>query len=216
MKLKELHEENIKRSRQLNDENKKYFKNISAYMKTKNVKQQETEEVLYEILDHMLLGQIHGKKAEEIFGGDIKAYGDDLLSSITKKNWIEVFKQYVFVYLLLLSTSIITSILEGKNYVQGFEFIEALFYLIPFILMKKIYQKQSINKNQQKTFIKIAVSVFILAIVPIILISTYIKRLIVPLANLLYVNPVILLAFGAFGIAICYYVYQAEVRKWKL
>jgi hypothetical protein len=82
--------------------------------------------------------------------------------------------------------------------------------------MKKIYQKQSINKNQQKTFIKIAVSVFILAIVPIILISTYIKRLIVPLANLLYVNPVILLAFGAFGIAICYYVYQAEVRKWKL
>ncbi|MEW4220445.1 DUF1129 family protein [Rossellomorea marisflavi] len=80
---KELIELNNRKREELTEENEKYYSDILLYLRLQlTLSEQQTEEILMEILEHLLEGQGEGKTATMIFGSDPKAYADELVEQL--------------------------------------------------------------------------------------------------------------------------------------
>ena len=77
---KDLVRENNQKQKLLTKENEKLYSDFLLYIRTNfNVSEQEGEEILMDILDHLLAAQEEGRTAEDLFGDDPKAYADELI-----------------------------------------------------------------------------------------------------------------------------------------
>ena len=73
--IKELIKSNNEKRELLTEENEKYYSNLLVYIRSRlSLSDRSTEEVLMELLDHTLEGQVEGKTAEKIFGEDPKSF----------------------------------------------------------------------------------------------------------------------------------------------
>ncbi|MCM3765196.1 DUF1129 domain-containing protein [Neobacillus niacini] len=87
MEAKQLIEMNNRRRTELTPENEKYYSDFLIYIRLQFfLSEQQSEEILMEILDHIIEGQKEGKTALEIFGNDPKAFADELIAQIPKEN----------------------------------------------------------------------------------------------------------------------------------
>src|SRR5690606_4413463 len=83
MELKELIEANNQKRELLNKENEAYYSGLLIYIRTSfNKSERETEEILIEVLDHLLDAQTEGRTAEEVFGNDPKAYAREIVGEL--------------------------------------------------------------------------------------------------------------------------------------
>lgn len=86
MKSKQLIEENNRKREQLTPENEKYYSDMLIYIRLQlTLSEQQSEEVLMEMLDHLLDGQQDGKSARDIFGDDPKGYADEIIQNLPKE-----------------------------------------------------------------------------------------------------------------------------------
>lgn len=91
MKAKHLIEENNRKREQLTPENEKYYSDMLIYIRLQlTLSEQQSEEVLMEMLDHLLDGQNEGKSAWDIFGDDPKQYADEIILNLPKEKKREV------------------------------------------------------------------------------------------------------------------------------
>ena len=87
MKASKLIEQNNQRRELLTEENEKYYTNLLMYIRTKlTLSEQQSEEVLLEMLEHLIEGQQEGKTAQEIFGNDPKGYADEIVNDLPREN----------------------------------------------------------------------------------------------------------------------------------
>lgn len=83
MKAQELIEENTKKRELLHVPNKVYYEQLMIYIRTKMLlSEQKSEEVLMDMLDHLLEAQSEGKSAEDVFGTNPKAYADEVVEQL--------------------------------------------------------------------------------------------------------------------------------------
>ncbi|MGG0643829.1 DUF1129 family protein [Sporosarcina gallistercoris] len=83
---KELIQENNEKREQLTEENERYYSNMLVYIRSKFLlSERATEELLMEMLEHLLEGQQDGKSAEEIYGRDPRAYADEVIAQMPKE-----------------------------------------------------------------------------------------------------------------------------------
>lgn len=91
VEAKKLIELNNKKRDLLTEENEKYYSDLLVYIRIQpKLSEQQTEEILMELLDHLLEGQNEGKTAEEIFGDNPKEYADELISQLPNEKLREV------------------------------------------------------------------------------------------------------------------------------
>lgn len=91
MKAKHLIEENNRKREHLTPENEKYYSDMLVYIRLQlTLSEQQSEEVLMEMLDHLLDGQTEGKSARDIFGNDPKQYADEIIQNLPKEKKREV------------------------------------------------------------------------------------------------------------------------------
>lgn len=104
IEAKQLIDLNNQRRTELTPENEKYYSDFMIYIRIQFfLSEQQSEEVLLEILDHLIEGQKEGKTAKEIFGEDPKAYADQLISQIPNENRRSLGKFFLGIALNLLS-----------------------------------------------------------------------------------------------------------------
>ncbi|MEH7111480.1 DUF1129 family protein [Neobacillus niacini] len=104
MKAKQLIEENNRKREQLTPENEKYYGDMLIYIRLQlSLSEQQSEEVLMEMLDHLLDGQIEGKSAWDIFGDDPKGYANEIIENLPKEQKREVVPFIMGVVLNLVS-----------------------------------------------------------------------------------------------------------------
>lgn len=85
--VEQLIEENNRKREMLTEENEKYYSDLLLYIRTQiSLSEQQSEEVLMEMLDHLLEGQEEGKTAKQIFGDNPKAYADELIEQLPKED----------------------------------------------------------------------------------------------------------------------------------
>ncbi|WP_047981027.1 DUF1129 family protein [Ornithinibacillus contaminans] len=87
----------------LTEENKKIYEDMLVYIRLNAKKsEQDTEEVLLEILEHLLEAQSADKTAYDVFGDDLKQYCDELIAEIPgeKQSKTLLFGSYLVFYFL--------------------------------------------------------------------------------------------------------------------
>jgi uncharacterized membrane-anchored protein len=84
---KQLIEINNHKRTELLPENEKYYSNFLLYIRLQFfLSEQQSEEILMEILDHLIEGQNNGKTAQVIFGKDPKVFADEIIRQIPNEN----------------------------------------------------------------------------------------------------------------------------------
>ncbi len=122
MNTKELVALNNEKRKQLNKENLAYYEDMLVYIRLNfNKSEQQMEELLLELLEHLLQAQEEGKSAASVFGDDPKAYCQELIGEIPNE---QTKQQIPFIACLALqflaSISFVTGIvLIGLYYFFG-------------------------------------------------------------------------------------------------
>ena len=137
MKAKQLIEENNKKREQLTAENEKYYGDMLIYIRLQlTLSEQQSEEVLMEMLDHLLDGQHEGKSARDIFGDDPKSYADEIIQNLPKEQKREVIPFIMGIvlnlvsWMLMIRGAVILIIPLFKN-----EDVDSSVYLYPTLLL---------------------------------------------------------------------------------
>jgi uncharacterized membrane-anchored protein len=104
VKAKQLIEENNRKRELLNSQNQKYYNDMLIYIRLQlSLSEQQSEEVLMEMLDHLLDGQSERKTAQEIFGDEPKQYADEIIENLPKERKREVIPFILGIGLNLIS-----------------------------------------------------------------------------------------------------------------
>lgn len=102
---------NNEKRKRLNTENEQYFEDMVVYIRTNAMKsEQQTEEVLLELLDHLLAAQEQGKTAKDIFGEDLKAYCEEVIQEIPGE---KASKNVLLLFYLILDLAAVLMIFLG-------------------------------------------------------------------------------------------------------
>jgi DNA-binding ferritin-like protein (Dps family) len=178
MNSKELIALNNEKRELLNEENKEIYEEMLTYVRMMNIAEHHIEEVLMDLLDHLLDAQAHGKTAYNVFGKDPKAYCDELISALPKYTLWQGIRDYMFVpYLLLCITFSIEAISvtfarvfdHPREEVQTF-FISPLGimsqFLCSFLLLLFVqkYLRNSAFKKEKETILSRAFPIVVLAL----------------------------------------------------
>ncbi|GAB3067900.1 hypothetical protein ACFOU0_00930 [Salinicoccus sesuvii] len=114
---KELQKENYRLLEKLDPRYNKSCMEIITYIRVNTAaRSRETEKVLNEFLKQLIQAQREGKSIEQVTRGDSKAFADDLIERLTKRN-------------ILSLAAILAVILTGLNLLFDYT-IEILFRLI--------------------------------------------------------------------------------------
>ncbi len=171
MKLNELIQQNNEKRKLLTKENEKYYTSMVVYLRTDlTLSEQHAEEVLMEMLDHMIAAQNEGKTAIDVFGDDPKSYAEELIEQLPqeeKRDMVKFIGQLTFTLmgwflvsrglLLLLFTSFTT--VSTTVYMIPTLIILTLIGLIVVIGVKLIFDliRRSLfneNESDKKDMIK--------------------------------------------------------------
>ena len=60
-----------------------------VYLRLSNVPEHQVEELLLEILDHLIEAQAENKNAYDIFGNDLQSYCDELIVALPAQTKLE-------------------------------------------------------------------------------------------------------------------------------
>lgn len=111
MNAKELIKLNNKKRKGLTEENEEYYDKMLVYIRTNvSVSEQQAEELLMELLDHLIDAQAEGKGAAEIFGENIKNYCDEMIKQLPKE---PLKSTAFFIGFLLLQLASLMAIVSG-------------------------------------------------------------------------------------------------------
>lgn len=118
MNAQHLIDEMNEKSKKLTKENLKFFEDMLIYVRLASSKSElETEEILTEILDHLLLAQEEGKSALQVFGNNPKQFADDIIGElpklVTKKRTL-MFAMIIFYF--FSTYAIFTSLFDLISY----------------------------------------------------------------------------------------------------
>ncbi|MBE7119830.1 DUF1129 family protein [Bacillus cereus] len=140
MKAKDLIELNNQKRKLLTTENEATYSDMLIYIRLAKVPEYQAEELLIEILDHLIEAQQEEKNAYDIFGYDLQAYCDELISALPKQSLWEQLSIPLFITCYLLAiyftiSSVIAFVLPLFSNEARFKFVHIDFiYLLAFIL----------------------------------------------------------------------------------
>lgn len=90
--VKKMVKENNEKRLLLTEGNNEYYSNFLTYVRSAYFKDERAvEDVLLEMLDHLLLAQKEGKIAEDVFGKNPKELADDVISNLPNESWKDIF-----------------------------------------------------------------------------------------------------------------------------
>ncbi|MDG5473884.1 DUF1129 family protein [Jeotgalibacillus sp. ET6] len=92
---------NNKRRKELTAQNEAFYKDIMLYVRGSNVDQRAGEELLLELLEHLIDAQARGKRAVDVFGIHPQEYCKKLVDALPKAS----FKEKAVLYGSVLSFS---------------------------------------------------------------------------------------------------------------
>ncbi|HDR7866958.1 MULTISPECIES: DUF1048 domain-containing protein [Bacillus] len=103
MTEKEMVKLNNAKRKLLTVENEAAYGDMLVYLRISNVPQQQMEELLLEILEHLIEAQAENKSAYDIFGNDLQSYCDELISALPTQTKLEKTSLIGFSVSLLLT-----------------------------------------------------------------------------------------------------------------
>lgn len=122
MNTKDMIKQNNELRKQLTPENKKYYEEILVYIRVNiNKEEQQTEEILLEILQDILDAQKAGTSAQAFFGKNPKEISDHILAELPNNSGRSLIKFVLLIFVLLLQFNLFTILLEPVIVISFFK-----------------------------------------------------------------------------------------------
>jgi len=209
--VKELHELNVSRNKELNEINKEYYMNMASYLRTSHVSPKQAEEILLELLDHMIILQMEGVYAIDAFGDDPKNYCDEIIKELTKENWKHKLLNNWKLFSLLFLIVLLYSSFQGRDEV-GFNLL-IMSTLLAFSLTCSFRLLKSISfrfRNKIKLLILLFFEVFLM--IPIFLFDHFFltREYIV----FFRIEPMIMGGFSFILLLLIFFLYKKKMISW--
>lgn len=186
--VKELIRQNNEKRKLLTKENQEYYENFLVYIRANFSRDERaTEEVLLEMLDHLLEAQKEGKTAKEVFGKNPKELADEIIASLPKESWKRQLEFIVEIIMTLFGWYFIArgivpliqkedqTIHSGTLVVSGLLLIASLAVLIHFVFV--LLKKEAFKDRRKK---KVGTILYGILIVGLFALSLYVKFAIHP------------------------------------
>ncbi|WP_010098144.1 DUF1129 family protein [Ornithinibacillus scapharcae] len=109
MNSKDIIKLNNEMRKELTEENEAIYGDMLVYIRLNAKKsEQQTEEVLLELLEHLLQAQKEGKSAKDVFGSDLKQYCEEVIKEIPgeKKSQTLLFGTYLIFQMIGLVATV--------------------------------------------------------------------------------------------------------------
>ncbi|QWG46559.1 DUF1129 family protein [Bacillus mycoides] len=151
MKAQDLIELNNQKRKLLTTENETAYSDMLVYIRLAKVPEYQAEELLIEILDHLIEAQQEEKSAYDIFGDDLQAYCDELITALPKQSLWEQLSIPLFITSYLLAiyfavSSVIAFVLPLFSNEARFKFVHIDFiYLLALILSVHLMIRFALN-----------------------------------------------------------------------
>lgn len=109
MNANELIALNNEKQKELTEENEQYYDDMLIYIRLSSGKsEQQTEEILVELLDHVLQAQAGGRTAKDVFGDDPEAYCKELIEEIPEETRKRQIRFSIYIILQFLGIIVFT------------------------------------------------------------------------------------------------------------
>ncbi len=109
--IKALIEENNRLRQQLTPDNLKLYEDMMLYIRTDlRLAEYESEQILMEMLHHIVDSQKDGKTAKDVFGGNPKDYAEELIAELPREKKRNVAQFIIAQFVVLIG---IVSLVEG-------------------------------------------------------------------------------------------------------
>lgn len=156
MTIKKLIQENNERRKLLNDENVIYYENLLVYIRSSFMKDDKaTEELLLELLEHLIAAQQDGKSAEEVFGKKPKELADDIIATLPNEKpsktfvfVLETMLQFLGIYILITGIPFIFSDTPNTIHIGSISLLVGWLitgFIILLVVLIKLLKSQAFN-----------------------------------------------------------------------
>ncbi|MER2000831.1 MAG: DUF1129 family protein [Lysinibacillus sp.] len=180
MDVQQLVKSNNERKKMLSKSNLKYYEDLLVYIRLASLKEEKAkEEVLMEMLEHLIEAEQNGVEAEKVFGKTPKQLADDIIDSLPaeKKSSAIYFMVETIILLVgvyIASTGLFNAILKenyelhvGSALICLAALIGGFLVMLP-ILIKQL-QKSSFSKSKMPFVISsITMTVYIFGIATLV------------------------------------------------
>ena len=158
-----LIEENNRKRKLLTKENEAYYDDLLVYIRLQlTLSEQQSEEVLMEMLDHLIEGQNEGKTANDIFGDDPLPFADEVIEQLPreKKRNIIPFVGGIVVNLISwvliirgVMILVLSQFIEGNTEINLFAVVIvaltiAIFIIVSIWFIFKLIKNSLFNENR--------------------------------------------------------------------
>lgn len=172
MNAKDIIKLNNEMREQLTEENSEYYGDMLVYIRTNfNKSERYTEEVLLELLEHLLGAQQEGRTAREVFGEDLKAYCNEIIGEIPAEKKTNRLSFIIYIVLNLAGVVGLTVGLIGYVLHHFFSFgsgsisfpvgtgmliilIDLLLLLLFIFIILKWIKRSTFKKKQQRKWVE--------------------------------------------------------------
>lgn len=183
MKIKQLIKENNEKRKQLTKENEAYYEQLLVYIRSSFFKEERaTEELLYEMLDHILLAQKDGKNAQDVFGKEPKQLADELIETLPKEQpkkilafFGEIMMMLVGIYFTIVGIPAMFSNEDNTLYLGSFLLTIGVLIIGMLVIVGvtlNLFKKEAFSQGK-KVFIVIFTLTFLAVVGMIVAISQF-------------------------------------------
>jgi len=204
--IKQLVKENNEKRKQLTKENVTYYEQLLVYIRSSLFREERaTEELLHEMLDHILLAQKDGKSAQDVFGKEPKQLADELVETLPKEQpkkiiafFAEMMMTLVGIYFAIIGIPEMFSNVDNTLYVGSFLLtigVLIIGLLIVIGVAFNSFKKEAFASNKsKKLFIVIFTVTFISVVGMVVVISQFANEI----GPQLQTSPYTYFGFGCF------------------
>ena len=203
--IKQLIRENNNKRKQLTKENETYYEQLLVYIRSSFFKEERaTEELLFEMLDHILLAQKDGKNAQDVFGKEPKQLADELIDTLPREKpkkiiafAAETMMKLVGIYFTIIGIPALFSDEENTLYVGSFLLtivVLILGMLVVIGVALNSFKREAFATKNKKIFVAIFTVTFLAAVGSVVAISQFANEI----GPQLQTSPYTYFGFGCF------------------
>ena len=179
MTVKQLVKANNEKRKQLTKENETYYESLLVYIRSSMfLEERSTEELLYEMLDHLLLAQQDGKTAQDVFGKEPQQLADEMIATLPKEKPKKIVAFFTETMLLLVGIYLaivgVPPLLSGEVqtiYIGSFALIIGVLILsqvIVIYMLLRALKKDAFSSNKFKKLYSVTFIVIYVLVVMIV------------------------------------------------
>ncbi|MGG3725229.1 hypothetical protein ABES20_14880, partial [Geobacillus stearothermophilus] len=144
------------------------FAHLQLYIKNSDINSEQADEVLEEILDHILEAQKNGEKIDKIIGNNLEEFCNSVIENLQKPSLFSTIKFFVGVYIISIWNTLINKCIFNEFFISWLDFtINPILVFCSPLIFRKLTKKKILN-NRVHVFLPMQLIIMLISMMLLI------------------------------------------------